>query len=134
LSHAAVLDFSCFPVNRSRSYCVNPFNGGVLINKPRLTEIAMGRLSTESFDEFLSSLKRLGIVISNELELRERLAEARGWRYAFTTLANNGRSLGIRFENQNNGSNDAAIRNTLARFEFPEQSQSSLTAALRPQH
>lgn len=92
----------------------------------------MGRLRTESFDEFLSSLKRLGIVINNELELRERLAEARGWRYAFTTLASHGRSLGIRFENRN--ADDAAIRNTLARFEFPEQTQSSLTAALRPQH
>lgn len=45
-------------------------------------EIAMGRLGTESFDEFLSSLKRLGIVIRNELELRERMAEARRWRYA----------------------------------------------------
>lgn len=92
----------------------------------------MGRLSTESFDEFLSSLKRLGIVISNELELRERLAEARRWRYAFTTLANNGRSLGIRFENRN--ADDTAIRNTLARFHFPEPTQASLTAALKPQH
>lgn len=92
----------------------------------------MGRFSTESFDEFLSSLKRLGIVISNELELRERLAEARRWRYAFATLANNGRSLGIRFENRD--ADDTAIRNTLARFEFPEQTQSSLTAVLRTQH
>lgn len=92
----------------------------------------MGRFSTESFDEFLSSLKRLGIVISNELELRERMAEARRWRYAFATLANNGRSLGIRFENRD--ADDTAIRNTLARFEFPEQAQSSLTAALRTQH
>jgi hypothetical protein len=90
----------------------------------------MGRFSTESFDEFLNSLKRLGIVISNELEVRERLAEARRWRYAFTTLANNGRSLGIRFENSN--ADDTAIRNTLARFEFPEPAQASLTAALRP--
>lgn len=91
----------------------------------------MGRFSTESFDEFLSSLKRLGIVISNELELRERMAEARRWRFAFATLANNGRSLGIRFENRD--ADDTAIRNTLARFEFPEQAQSSLTAALRTQ-
>ena len=92
----------------------------------------MGRLSTESFDEFLSSLKRLGIVIRNELELRERMAEARRWRFAFATLASNGRSLGIRFENHN--ADDMAIRNTLARFEFPEPAQSSLTAALRTQH
>jgi hypothetical protein len=100
--------------------------------KPSSMEIAMGRFSTESFDEFLSSLKRLGIVIRNELELRERMAEARRWRFAFATLANNGRSLGIRFENHN--ADDTAIRNTLARFEFPEPAQSSLTAALRTQH
>ncbi len=92
----------------------------------------MGRFSTESFDEFLSSLKRLGIVISNELELRERLSEARRWRYAFATLANNGRSLGIRFENRN--ADDTAIRNTLARFDFPEPTQASLTAVLKPHH
>jgi hypothetical protein len=103
-----------------------------IFHKPKIYGDIMGRFSTESFDEFLSSLKRLGIVISNELELRERMAEARRWRYAFTTLANNGRSLGIRFENRN--ADDTAIRNTLARFEFPEPAQSSLTAALRTQH
>lgn len=94
----------------------------------------MGRLSTESFDEFLSSLKRLGIVISNELELRERMAEARRWRYAFTTLASNGRSLGIRFENQGARDNAAAIRNTLARFNFPEPAQASFNAAINAHH
>jgi len=35
----------------------------------------MGSLSTESFDEFLDSLKKAGVAISNELELRERLAD-----------------------------------------------------------
>ena len=94
----------------------------------------MGRLSTESFDEFLSSLKRLGIVISNELELRERMAEARRWRNAFTTLANNGRSLGIRFENRSSGDNDAAIRSTFARFEFPEPAQASFSASIKGHH
>ncbi|HTH94978.1 MAG TPA: hypothetical protein VL550_07080 [Rhodocyclaceae bacterium] len=92
---------------------------------------AVARFGTESFDEFLSSLKRVGVVISNEFELRERLAEARRWRYAFTTLANHGRSLGIRFDGDK--ANAAAIRNTLARFEFPEQTQGSLTDALHPQ-
>lgn len=94
----------------------------------------MGRLSTESFDEFLSSLKRLGIVISNEFELRERMAEARRWRYAFTTLASNGRSLGIRFENQASADNAAAIRSTLARFDFPEPAQATFSAVLNAQH
>ena len=36
----------------------------------------MGSLSTESFDQFLDSLKQAGVEISNECELRERLAEA----------------------------------------------------------
>ncbi len=94
----------------------------------------MGRFSTESFDEFLSSLKRLGIVISNELELRERLAEARRWRYAFTTLASNGRSLGIRFENRAASNNDAAIRSTFARFEFPEPAQATFASVIKSQH
>lgn len=57
----------------------------------------MGSLSNESFDEFLDSLKQAGVAISNERELRERLAEAQRWRYAFATLASNGRPLGIRF-------------------------------------
>lgn len=99
-----------------------------------LEKIAMGRLSTESFDEFLSSLKRLGIVISNELELRERLSEARRWRYAFATLASNGRSLGIRFVNQSSGDNMAAVRGTLARYDFPEPVQARLSAAINAQH
>ena len=47
----------------------------------------MGSLSNESFDQFLDSLKNAGITISNEAELRERLAEAQRWRFAFQTLA-----------------------------------------------
>ena len=49
----------------------------------------MGSLSNESFDEFLDSLKQAGVAISNERELRERLAEAQRWRFAFATLASN---------------------------------------------
>ena len=40
----------------------------------------MGSLSNESFEQFLDSLKKAGIVISIEAELRERLAEAQRWR------------------------------------------------------
>jgi FtsZ-binding cell division protein ZapB len=36
-------------------------------------QIIMGRLSNESFEEFLQSLKEAGIVITNEEELREAL-------------------------------------------------------------
>ena len=67
----------------------------------------MGSLSNESFDEFLDSLKQAGVAISNERELRERLAEAQRWRYAFATLASNGRSLGIRFQDASSGANES---------------------------
>lgn len=90
-------------------------------------------MSTESYDEFLNSLKRLGIKISNELELRERMAEeTRRWRAAFATLVSNGQSLGIRFEKTNSdGNSEAAIRSTLSRFAFPEPAQETVTTALR---
>ena len=57
----------------------------------------MGRLNNEPFEEFLDSIKKAGVEIINEQELRERLAEAQRWRYAFDTLAMNGRAIGIRF-------------------------------------
>jgi hypothetical protein len=94
----------------------------------------MGSLSNESFDEFLDSLKRAGVSISNEQELRERLAEVQYWRYAFMTLAANGRSLGIRFEAAGQGSDEAQIRQTLNQYRMPENTESILTASLRAEH
>ena len=80
----------------------------------------MGSLSNESFDQFLDSLKQAGVQISNEGELRERLAEAQRWRFAFATLASNGRPLGIRFQDSSSGVNRDDIERTMARFQFPE--------------
>ncbi|QEL63819.1 hypothetical protein OTERR_03430 [Oryzomicrobium terrae] len=94
----------------------------------------MGSLSNESFDDFLDSLKRAGVVISNEQELRERLAEAQRWRYAFTTLASNGRQIGIRFQDQGNGVNSAEIHRTFAAYEFPERSEAVFAASLKAEH
>ena len=94
----------------------------------------MGSLSTESFDEFLDSLKEAGVAISNELELRERLAEAQRWRYAFSTLATNGRPLGIRFHDQNARVDDAEIHRTFTQFEFPESMEIAFAASLRAEH
>jgi hypothetical protein len=94
----------------------------------------MGSLSTESFDEFLDSLKQAGVAISNERELRERLAEAQRWRFAFSTLALNGRTLGIRFEDCSAGCNEAQIHNTFARFQFPENQEAAFAASLRAGH
>lgn len=90
----------------------------------------MGSLSNESFEDFLESLKRAGIAIINERELRERLAEAQRWRFAFATLAANGRPLGIQFVNQRAGANDAQVWNTFARFDFPTQLQAAFADSL----
>lgn len=95
----------------------------------------MGSLSHESFEEFLEQLKAAGISITRERELRERLAEAQAWRYAFMTLAAHGRSIGIRFQEPEAGSVDAQkIRETLAQYHFPESSQQVFTASLKNCH
>lgn len=51
---------------------------------------------TES-TSFIHSLKRAGVVIGNEQEVIERLAEAREWHYAFSTLVRQGQRIGIWF-------------------------------------
>ncbi|GAB2181483.1 hypothetical protein DLREEDagrD3_17060 [Denitratisoma sp. agr-D3] len=91
----------------------------------------MGSLSNESFNEFLDSLKLAGIEITNEKELRERLAEVQHWRYAFRTLAANGRQLGIRFQQGNQGSDANRIRNTLNQFHFPQGTDDILAASIK---
>lgn len=97
-------------------------------------ENKMGSVSNESFDQFLDSLKEAGVEISNERELRERLAEAQRWRFAFATLAANGRQLGIRFQDARSGVSDADIHRAFARFEFPAKLESSFAASLRADH
>ena len=94
----------------------------------------MGSLSDESYEEFLESLKDAGIDIVNEDELRARLAEAQRWRYAFATLAANGKPLGIRFVNHREGTNDAQILNTFTRFDFPSQLQAAFADSLKSGH
>ncbi len=90
----------------------------------------MGSLSNESFGEFLDSLKKAGIEIVNEREVRERLGEVQRWRDAFTTLARNGRPLGILF--RSGGSLDQAeIHRAFTEFQFPEQSEAAFAASLR---
>ena len=91
----------------------------------------MGSLGNESFDKFLTSLKQAGVVISNEPELRERLAEVQRWRTAFETLAKNGRLLGIRFEGRSTGVNEAEIQRVFTRFKFPESLRSAFAGRLK---
>jgi hypothetical protein len=94
----------------------------------------MGSPSSEPFDEFLDSLKQAGIAISNERELRERLAGAQRWRYAFATLASNGRSLGIRFKDESAGAFLERIHHAFARFQFPESMELAFAASLSAEH
>ncbi|MBU3697873.1 hypothetical protein [Dechloromonas sp.] len=91
----------------------------------------MGSLSNESFEQFLDSLKKAGITISNEAQLRERLAEAQRWRYAFQTLAANGKTIGICFEDHSNGSNEAAIEQAFNEFQLSEKSKAVFSANLK---
>lgn len=91
----------------------------------------MGSSCKESFEEFLELLKRAGIEITNERELRERLAESHRWRFAFKTLAANGRLLGIRFGDRSAGSNAAEIRRAFTEFAFPESVQTVFSASLQ---
>lgn len=91
----------------------------------------MGSLSNESFEQFLDSLKKAGIAISNETELRERLAEAQRWRYAFKTLAANGKIIGISFEDRSEGRNEAEIERAFNEFAFSENSRAVFSANLK---
>lgn len=94
----------------------------------------MGSSCKESYDEFLDMLKRAGIEITNEAELRERLAESHRWKFAFKTLAANGRQLGICFGDSSAGSNEAQIRQAFAEFEFPESAEVVFAASLKAEH
>ena len=91
----------------------------------------MGSLSNESFDQFLDSLKNAGITISNEAELRERLAEAQRWRFAFQTLAANGKVIGISIEDHSEGRNEAEIDRAFNEFQFSEKTKAVFSASLK---
>ena len=91
----------------------------------------MGSLCNESFEQFLDSLKKSGIAISNEIQLRERLAEAQRWRYAFQTLAANGKVIGICFEDHSAGGNVAEIDRAFSEFQFSEKSKAVFSANLK---
>jgi hypothetical protein len=91
----------------------------------------MGSLSNESIDQFLDSLKKTGITISKEAELRERLAEARLWHFAFQTLAANGKAIGISFEDHTHGRNQAEIERAFNEFHFPEKTKAIFSANLK---
>ena len=94
----------------------------------------MGSLDKESFEEFLDSLKQAGVVISNECDLRERLAEVQRWRFAFATLASYGSRIGIRFEGRSVGVNEAEIHRAFTQFRLPESLETAFAASLKAGH
>ena len=91
----------------------------------------MGSLSNESFEEFLDSLKKAGITITKEAELRERLAETQLWHFAFQTLAAYGKSIGISFEDHSAGRNQAEIDRAFTEFHFSEKTKAIFSANLQ---
>lgn len=94
----------------------------------------MGSYSNESFEEFLDSLKAAGVAISNERELRERLAEIQRWRFAFMTLASHGELLGIRFEVQGAELDEAGIQQVFEQFQFPSSAGQAFAASHKTRH
>jgi hypothetical protein len=80
--------------------------------------------------QFIESLKRAGILIGNEREVIERLGEARDWHYAFTTLARQGRALGIRFS-ATARTRSIHLRRLFERYNFPGNAEATFEAALQ---
>jgi hypothetical protein len=94
----------------------------------------MGKLDTDSFEQFLESIKQAGVVINNESALRERMAEAFNWRFAFTTMVANGRRAGIFFEEKDQRADRKKIRRAFAKFNFPQNSETILANTLGSVH
>jgi len=68
-----------------------------MTHSQRKSETQMLTTANKESTQFINSLKQAGIEISNEREVIERLEEAREWHYAFTTLAREGKRIGIWF-------------------------------------
>ena len=79
---------------------------------------------------FIQSLKRAGILIGNEQEVIERLGEAREWRYAFNTLANHGRTLGIWFA-ATARTRSIQLKRLFAKYNFPGNAEADFEASLQ---
>jgi hypothetical protein len=91
----------------------------------------MGRVCDESYAVFLESLKDAGVAITNETELRERLAETNLWRFAFMTLARNGKALGISFLNGGSSPNLEKVRRAFVSCQFPANADTIFTSSLQ---
>jgi hypothetical protein len=79
--------------------------------------------------QFINSLKMAGVAISNELEVIERLAEAREWHYAFTTLVKQGQRIGISFLAKPE-TKSAELQRLFAQYRFADQAEAIFEASL----
>lgn len=131
LCAAEFADFYRIYCQPDASYCVIPAMVPVTVSQ---TESQMGRRCDETIGQFLESLKKAGVEISNEGELRARLEEVQRWHYAFITLASNGRLIGISFSEQGRGINEGKLRETFERYNFPDHTDTLFTAALKAAH
>lgn len=79
---------------------------------------------------FIESLKQAGVAINNEREVIERLAEAREWHYAFSTLVKQGRRIGIWFVATANISL-SQLKSLFAKFRFSSNDEANFEACLQ---
>lgn len=79
---------------------------------------------------FIESLKRAGIEIKNEREVIERLGEAREWHYAFSTLARQGKMLGISFA-ATARTRSVQLKRLFAKYNFPGNAEAAFEASLQ---
>ena len=79
---------------------------------------------------FIQSLKSAGILIGNEREVIERLGEARDWHYAFSTLAKQGKTLGIWFA-ATARTRSIQLKRLFAKHNFPGNAEAAFEASLR---
>jgi hypothetical protein len=80
--------------------------------------------------QFIQSLKRAGIAIGNEQEVIERLAEAREWHYAFSTLVNQGKRIGIWFAATAKIRSDQ-LKRLFAKYNFSGNAEAAFEACLQ---
>ena len=79
---------------------------------------------------FIQSLKRAGIQISNEREVIERLAEAREWHFAFSTLVNQGKRIGIWFA-ATAKTRSTQLKRLFAKYHFTGNAEAAFEACLQ---
>jgi hypothetical protein len=87
-------------------------------------------LHTESHSVPLTASFGVSVAINNESEVIERLAEAREWHYAFSTLVKQGRRIGIWFAATANISS-SRLKSLFAQFRFSSNDEALFEACLQ---